>query len=937
MFNSFLKPKWQHKSIEIRQQAVSELDPIEDEKSIIEVAQSDDSDAIRAIAIRKLNKPSQLLQLIKNNQGEARDAAIDVYCHLSQSPATLMELIDVFADDTEAKFALLNSIEDPDLAAQVLEYFETEEALIEVVVNVKKLDVKKEALSRIDSESSLKKLKKLVTDKVVSQTIRERLKHFKQMKQKEQAQIESLQKLTEAMQRLASIEETPDIAQFTHLIESFEGIDSFAKIDYVDPFEAAKNIVSDRVSKNASDLQSLKQLQVAAKKKSLICDQLNTMIDELKQDAFDGEAHQIHLELEIIQSDWLDIADIDDKKIEESFNQNFDTLKNYANKLASVEKIQIEDDSDSPKDSELPVEITWRELESRIKYYESQVARIMWQKGFKKPAKLRKLETALYAVQQQKRTLQQKQKEQVKQIDKQIRDLQSKIKTKQLKAANKLHNYLLNKVNELTESHRDATLMRLNKIAENLAELKDWHQFATSPKREEIVEQMKALQSKKMDPEARMKQIRALQDEWKLLSAADFEQDQELWDEFKQASDKAFEPCAAYFAEQDIIRNDNRRQKQELLGQISNFYQGCDWTSVEWKQLDKIIRQARFEWNAIHNIPFKEAKAMNSEFESLMGKLLAKLNFERDKNLKAREDVLTKMDAILALEDNDEAIKKALLLKQQWRELGFTYYKEDKKLWSKLQQGIDKLFEKKRAITEAFKQELEAHAQQAQSIIDSINSITKEDDEIVEKSHSDFKQYLEDFSQIGKLPKARTKGIIQSLDQAKRAYFKRVDAIASKAIFKDLEKIRSVASHCRKIENAIVQSDSNSQNEALASIDEYTSIPEVLNERVNFLKSATAADLTAHSKESLSKAEEFMLTLEIMADVDSPESSRDTRTRLQLSMLEQGFQAALDQDQKISKYIQTETSLHQIAGIEMSDWDALVGRLEKIKKKLRVH
>jgi DNA repair protein SbcC/Rad50 len=937
MFSSFLKPKWQHNNIEIRQEAVKELDSVDDEKSILEVAKSDPSDAIRAIAIKKLHKPSQLLELIKSNQGEARDAAIDVYCHLSQSPATLMELIDALAEDVEARFALLNSIEDPDLAAQVLEFFDSEEALIEVIINVKKLEVKKEALDRIDSEASLKKLKKLVTDKVISQSIRERLKTFKQMKQEEKAQIESLQKLTESMQRLANIEEAPDLAQFTHIIESFEGIDSFAKIDYVDQFESAKNKVADRISKSASDLQSLKQLQLAAKEKTLICDKLIAIVDDLKQEPFEGDAHQLQLDLELIQSEWQETIDINDKSINESYHQTFDTLQNYTHKLALVEKIQIENDSDYPIDNELPVEITWRELESRIKYYESQIGRILWQKGFKKPSGLLKLEAALFAVQQQKKSIQQKQKEQVKQIDKQIRDLQSKIKSKQLKPANKLHNYLLNKVNELTESHRDATLLRLNKIAEDLAELKDWHQFATSPKRGEIVDQMKALQSKKMDPEVRMKQIKALQDEWKLLSAADFEQDQELWDEFKLASDQAFEPCAAYFAEQDVIRNENRRQKQSLLEQVSNFYQGCDWTSVEWKQLDKIIRQARYEWNAIHNIPFKEAKAMNVEFEALMGKLLAKLNYERDKNLQARKDVLSKMESILALEDNDEAIKKALLLKQQWRELGFTYYKEDKKLWSQLQQGIDKLFEKKRTITETFKQELEAHAQQAQSIIDSINSITKEDDDIVEKSHADFERFVEEFSQIGKLPKARTKGINQSFDQAKRAYAKRVDAIASRAVFKDLEKIRTVAAHCRSIENAIIQSDNNSKEEAFASLEEWPSIPDSLNDRVTFLKSSTAAELESRSKDSHSKAEELILSLEIMADVDSPESSRDTRTRLQLSMLEQGFQAALDQDQKIDKYIQIETNLHQIVGIELSFWEGLMSRLDKIKKKLRVN
>ena len=68
---------------------------------------------------------------------------------------------------------------------------------------------------------------------------------------------------------------------------------------------------------------------------------------------------------------------------------------------------------------------------------------------------------------------------------------------------------------------------------------------------EELCVAMERLVETHIDPADKADKIKAMQQEWKRLGGTG---DQALWNRFKTAADKAFEPCALFFAEQKQLK-----------------------------------------------------------------------------------------------------------------------------------------------------------------------------------------------------------------------------------------------------------------------------------------------------------------------------------------------------------------------------------------------
>jgi exonuclease SbcC len=105
----------------------------------------------------------------------------------------------------------------------------------------------------------------------------------------------------------------------------------------------------------------------------------------------------------------------------------------------------------------------------------------------------------------------------------------------------------------------------LQVLGEKVRELKSWAGFVIQPKKEALLTSMQALVDQDIDPDDKADRIKALQDEWKSLGVADPAIEQPLWEQFKTASDAAFEPCRRHFAVQNELRAKNKGKKNRPL------------------------------------------------------------------------------------------------------------------------------------------------------------------------------------------------------------------------------------------------------------------------------------------------------------------------------------------------------------------------------------
>jgi hypothetical protein len=144
---------------------------------------------------------------------------------------------------------------------------------------------------------------------------------------------------------------------------------------------------------------------------------------------------------------------------------------------------------------------------------------------------------------------QEQQKALTTRLEAEIRQLEEALEAKQLKESKQLFKTAQQHFRDLDQRHAKPYQARMQLLTGQLRELSDWQGFATEPKQIALCEQMEYLAEQPMDPEAKAERIKELQNEWRDLGGSS---DRSLWSRFKAASDKAYEPCKAYFSAKSV-------------------------------------------------------------------------------------------------------------------------------------------------------------------------------------------------------------------------------------------------------------------------------------------------------------------------------------------------------------------------------------------------
>ena len=169
---------------------------------------------------------------------------------------------------------------------------------------------------------------------------------------------------------------------------------------------------------------------------------------------------------------------------------------------------------------------------------------------------------------------------------------------------------------------------QLNLRIKQLNELRDWQGYAATPRQEELCELMERLAEQNIPPQDKAKKIKAMQSEWKTLGGA---ADEQLWQRFKTASDKAYEPCKVYFNEQTALKSNNLKRRETLITQLETFISENDWEHADWKAADQINRKAREEWRSAFPVDHKQNRPLQQRFNQLLSQLDEHLAGEREK------------------------------------------------------------------------------------------------------------------------------------------------------------------------------------------------------------------------------------------------------------------------------------------------------------------
>lgn len=453
-------------------------------------------------------------------------------------------------------------------------------------------------------------------------------------------------------------------------------------------------------------------------------------------------------------------------------------------------------------------------------------------------------------------------------------------------AAKKLKN-AQNKLEALDKKiavHYDNKLQLLHK---QLVELRDWQGFAALPKKQELCAKMEQLVGIELPAQALADAIHDLQEQWRELKGGSQQDEQKLWLQFKEAADKAYEPCKIFFDEQRALRSENLRQRENICTELENYYQAFNWEQADWKAVEKISETARAEFHRFSPVDHKKQAAIKERFDKALKPIIEKLRGEQKSHETRKQQLIEQAKKLLDSTDVRAAIEEAKKLQQQWKTAGITRPREDQKLWQQFRTVCDQIFAKRNAEKEQFLETLQQDVHKAEELCKQIEALTTLSDAELQQSRDQYQTLRSQFLSISTLSKEKQQKVFRHFYKVCDLYQERVAGIKERKQQGVINEAVRKAQLCEQLESGA--SIDSVQNQWSSDITLSAEREATLNKRYEqaqkIARGDLKADFTAHDKQRRL----ILIQLEILNNKETPPHDKALRMEYQLKQLSAGL------------------------------------------------
>jgi len=487
---------------------------------------------------------------------------------------------------------------------------------------------------------------------------------------------------------------------------------------------------------------------------------------------------------------------------------------------------------------------------------------------------------------------------------------------------------------------------KANQFKNKLNDLRDWKTFAVTEKKKELIKQMQRLAKSRMHASDRSRHITAMHKEWKSLGLSN--QNETLWKEFKQFSDRAYEPCKAYFKERRQLMASNLRKRREICVQLEKYLAELNEQTVNISQLNKLLTATEKEWEMYAPVEQSKIKSLQKRYYSVLKHLRRLRKMSQRDNTQKKLELIAQVQKLATVEDEQKAMNKAKQLQQSWKKIGPTSYKDDKKYWENFRSACDKIFSAQTQAIAAVKETLERADKILGKVAKSLNSLLELDDDSFRVSRGEFQDLTQQFfdSLSPEVRKRRGK-LINQFNNIKKKIETRYKTLPNKKSQQLKDSILAKAQLIEGFEQKLLNSKGQikfTQIKNSLNKSSWENIKTSVNTEHDLtLKSRLQQLLDVESRESLLKlarvAEQdvrrLCIELEVRANIETPKEDQAMRMQIQLEKLKHDFGQRKPTQKENARYAM-EVELHGfcIGPVEDIVHKQLSPRLARAIKKL---
>lgn len=275
-------------------------------------------------------------------------------------------------------------------------------------------------------------------------------------------------------------------------------------------------------------------------------------------------------------------------------------------------------------------------------------------------------------------------------------------------------------------------------------------------------------------------QLQNLHQQWREIGPVSRKDREEIWNRFKEASNKINKKYQAHFEEIKLQENENLEKKTAICEQLESIDYSALTTQKAWReQLDKVLA-LQDEWRKIGYVPKKWNSKIYERYRAACNIFFEKKNQfqksirdELDENLRKKTALCEQAEALKDSKDWRTTTQEMIRIQKEWKEIGPVPRKFVDSLWQRFISACDYFFEQKKLSSSSHLAEEQNNMEAKKAIIEKINNI---DPQLpIDEASALLHQLIEEWHNIGHVPFRQKDTIYSDFYEATEAQFNRLN------------------------------------------------------------------------------------------------------------------------------------------------------------------
>ena len=192
------------------------------------------------------------------------------------------------------------------------------------------------------------------------------------------------------------------------------------------------------------------------------------------------------------------------------------------------------------------------------------------------------------------------------------------------------------------------------------------------------------------------REINRLHKRWKKVGNLPQNEENELWNRFKTATNEFNERKANNLETLKEQEEQNYEEKLKLIEKAKEIQETTDWKNGA-DQMQALME----EWKKIGPVPKQHSQKIWKEFKGAMDVFYERRREhfrerrkEEKENLKKKREIIDKLNELGKAEDPLQAVEDAKKLQAEFKEIGFVPIKQKNKVWKQYREACDVIYDR---------------------------------------------------------------------------------------------------------------------------------------------------------------------------------------------------------------------------------------------------